>query len=220
MGIAILTGIQCRQKCLFCYTWLIQSRLIELGARGHAVLVTHKLKREWYSPCTACFHSGRTESFREVKPKMLRVLLLGWGQGSSEYFEQSFRDLHLRKGGRGLLSTLLRLLLSASFQRGTLSKCSKYLNPTSQKLIFELFWQLFIPVILSQTRTSMSIAVICSCRLFIWNTSQSQLYHACVNSMNKPLDVQGKFSKKFCNWNNFQWRTRIFQVQAPIVCYL
>ena len=41
MGVAILTGVQCRQKCLFGCTWLIQSRLIELGARGHAVLVKY-----------------------------------------------------------------------------------------------------------------------------------------------------------------------------------
>ena len=40
MGVAILTSVQCRQKCLFGYTWLIQSRLIELGARGLAVLVS------------------------------------------------------------------------------------------------------------------------------------------------------------------------------------
>ena len=41
-GVAILTGVQCRQKCLFGCTWLIQSRLIEVGTRGHAVLVRTK----------------------------------------------------------------------------------------------------------------------------------------------------------------------------------
>ena len=39
VGVAMLTGGQCRQKCLFGCIWLIQSRLIELGARLHAVLV-------------------------------------------------------------------------------------------------------------------------------------------------------------------------------------
>ena len=44
MGVAMFSGGPCRQKCLFGRTWLIQSRLIEPGAQGHAVLVLlHKL---------------------------------------------------------------------------------------------------------------------------------------------------------------------------------
>ena len=31
VGVAILTGVQCHQKCLFGYISLIQSRLIKLG---------------------------------------------------------------------------------------------------------------------------------------------------------------------------------------------
>ena len=38
MGVAILIGVQYRQKCLF----EIQSQLIELGTHGHAVLVPQK----------------------------------------------------------------------------------------------------------------------------------------------------------------------------------
>ena len=36
------TGVQCHQKCLFGCTCLFQSRLMELGARGHAVLVAEE----------------------------------------------------------------------------------------------------------------------------------------------------------------------------------
>ena len=43
MGAIILTDVQCRQKCLFGCTWLIQSRLTELGARGHSVLVNKSI---------------------------------------------------------------------------------------------------------------------------------------------------------------------------------
>ena len=42
MGVAMFLGDQCRQKCLFGCTWSIQSRLIELGAPGHAVLVLNE----------------------------------------------------------------------------------------------------------------------------------------------------------------------------------
>ena len=46
MGVAMLTGVQCRQKCLFCCIWLIQSLLIAQGpgsSRGHAVLVSYHI---------------------------------------------------------------------------------------------------------------------------------------------------------------------------------
>ena len=100
-----------------------------------------------------------------------KILLFQWGQGSSEPFE---RDLHLRRG-RWVFWALcsdfscqqvFREELWASAQN-TSTKDPLCLNPTSQKLNFKLFWQLFIPVILSQTRTSTSIAVISSCRLFV-----------------------------------------------------
>ena len=53
VGVAMFTGGQCRQKCLFGCTWFIQSGLIELGvwklgARGHAVLVFKNL--QWCVP--------------------------------------------------------------------------------------------------------------------------------------------------------------------------
>ena len=54
MGIAILTGGQCRQKCLFGYTWLIQSRLIELGLRDMQCLFFVLISSYYFCSATLC----------------------------------------------------------------------------------------------------------------------------------------------------------------------
>ena len=83
MGVAILIGVQCRQKCLFGCTWLIKSRLIERGARVHAVLVIGNK-----SKCSQLFQASVEQTNHPVvllfKGHFLGMILLlpyvtGWG---------------------------------------------------------------------------------------------------------------------------------------------